>query len=64
MTISLEMVVPGLAGYWLDRRLAIKGLFTVIGFGLGLVVGMWHLMRIARRSEGVRNEQEPGPNRS
>ena len=46
MTISLEMVVPGLVGYWLDQKLGTKALLTVVGFGLGTTVGIWHLIQI------------------
>jgi hypothetical protein len=53
MTISLEMVVPGLVGYWLDQRLGTKAILTVVGFALGTTLGMWHLIRIA-------NDPPPG----
>lgn len=42
-TVALEMVLPGLAGVWLDKQLA-TGVFALIGFGLGMVVGIWHLL--------------------
>ena len=48
ISIALEMVIPGLMGYWLDRRLGTKALFTVCGFLLGMALGMWHLLKIAR----------------
>ena len=47
ITVSIEMVLPGLAGYWLDRRFGVIPLFTVAGFGVGLVLGMWHLIRMS-----------------
>ncbi len=47
IAVSIEMVVPGLAGYWLDRRIGLTPLFTVTGFGMGLVLGMWHLIRMS-----------------
>jgi hypothetical protein len=46
MTISLEMVVPGLVGYWLDQKLGTKAILTVVGFGLGTTLGIWHLVQI------------------
>jgi hypothetical protein len=52
ISISLEMVVPGLIGFWLDRKLRTRVVFTVVGFGLGFTLGMMHLMRIARPKEG------------
>jgi F0F1-type ATP synthase assembly protein I len=48
MAISLEMVVPGLAGYWIDTRLGTKALFMILGFVAGMTVGMLHLVQIAR----------------
>lgn len=49
ITISLEMVIPGLLGYWLDNRvLNTKILFTLLGFGFGLTFGTWHLIRMTK----------------
>ena len=45
-TVSLEMVLPGLGGYWLDLRLGTPPLLTVIGFACGLALGMWHLLKM------------------
>ncbi|MBW3599106.1 MAG: AtpZ/AtpI family protein [Planctomycetes bacterium] len=47
MIIGLEMVVPGLVGYWIDQRLGTKAVFTVGGFVLGMALGFWHLIKIA-----------------
>ncbi len=41
--IALEMVLPGLAGQWLDQRFGLSYL-ALVGFALGLVTGMWHLL--------------------
>lgn len=49
-TISLEMALPGLGGYWIDRRLGTKLVFTLIGVSLGMIVGGWHLMQITRQN--------------
>ena len=49
-TVGLEMVLPGLAGVYLDRKLGTSFL-TLIGFGLGLVVGMTHLLLMTAWSE-------------
>lgn len=48
MTISAEMVVPGLLGYWLDQRLGTRVLFLFVGFALGGMLATMSLMRIAR----------------
>jgi hypothetical protein len=42
-TVALEMVLPGILGTWLDRRWGTKFL-ALVGFALGLVVGIWHLL--------------------
>ena len=46
MIVSLEMVLPGLAGYWLDLQLGTVVVFMVIGMAVGCTGGMWHLMRM------------------
>ena len=46
-TISLEMVVPGVIGLWIDRKLGTGMLFLVLGVLLGLGMGMWHLIKLA-----------------
>jgi hypothetical protein len=42
-TVALEMVLPGLAGTWLDRRWGTNYL-AIVGFALGLGLGLWHLL--------------------
>jgi hypothetical protein len=49
MTISAEMVVPGLLGYWLDQKLGTRVLFLLLGFALGGVLATLGLMRIAKK---------------
>ena len=49
MTISAEMVVPGLLGYWLDQRLGTRVVFLLLGFGIGGTLATLQLMRIARK---------------
>jgi hypothetical protein len=55
MGVALEMVVPGIAGSWLDRRLG-TGFLVIVGFVFGLVVGVWHLLAmvgaIGKRNRG------------
>ena len=46
-TVVAEMVLPGLAGQWLDRRWGTDFL-TLVGFALGLTVGIWHLIAMTR----------------
>jgi F0F1-type ATP synthase assembly protein I len=48
-TISLEMVLPAIGGYWLDRHLGWgKPVFLLLGALLGFAVSMMHLVRLAR----------------
>ena len=54
MVLSLEMVLPGLAGYWLDQRLGTVVLFMLIGFGLGCTAAAAQLIQIAKSN---RNRQ-------
>lgn len=52
MVVALEMVLPGLAGYWLDQRLGTRVLLMLLGFGLGSTAAVVHLIRM------VQSEQE------
>ena len=47
----MQMVVLGLIGYWLDNKLEIRGLFTLLGFSLGMTFGTWQLIRFTRQPE-------------
>jgi F0F1-type ATP synthase assembly protein I len=46
MVVSLEMVLPGLAGYWVDQRLGTVCLFLVVGLLLGCTTAVVHLVRL------------------
>jgi Putative F0F1-ATPase subunit Ca2+/Mg2+ transporter len=46
MIVSLEMVLPGLAGYWLDQKLGTVVLFLLAGIAAGSACAMWQLMRM------------------
>ncbi len=47
-SICGEMLVPGLLGYWLDQALGFQfSIFALIGFFVGLVFGMTHLVLMA-----------------
>jgi hypothetical protein len=46
MTNALAMVVPGLMGLYLDRRLGSLPLLTFVGFALGMTVAIWQLPRM------------------
>lgn len=49
-TIALEMVVPTLLGYWLDRRLGSGVVFLLVGVVVGFSVALLSLLRLARSS--------------
>jgi F0F1-type ATP synthase assembly protein I len=51
IAVSFEMVVPGVIGYLVDQWLNTKIIFAIVGFGLGLTLGMWHLVRMSRSEE-------------
>ena len=47
-SICGEMLVPGLLGYWLDQALGFQfSIFALIGFFVGLIFGMTHLVLMA-----------------
>ena len=52
-SISLEMVLPGLIGYWLDQKFNTNVIFTILGFGGGLTLGMMHLIQLAQSSNAA-----------
>ena len=58
MTISAEMVVPGLFGYWIDQRLGTRVLFLLIGFAIGGILASMALMRIAKKRTGSSRGQD------
>ena len=48
MVVALEMVLPGLAGHWIDDQLGTVVLFLLIGLGLGSTAAIIHLIRMTR----------------
>ncbi len=58
--ISVQMVAPGIVGYLVDRKLETKALFTLIGFAIGMALGMWQLVRVAQSSNQNNQEQNGG----
>jgi F0F1-type ATP synthase assembly protein I len=55
ITISLGMVLPGLAGYWLDTKLGTLPLFLLVGFALGGMLAFGQLRAIA---SGTKNRRK------
>jgi len=56
MAVSLEMVLPGLAGVWLDRRLGTQ-FMALVGFAFGMLAGLVHLMAMASRA-GIQSKSK------
>jgi hypothetical protein len=48
MVVAMEMVLPGLAGHWLDEKLGTKVLFLLIGLALGSTAATFHLISMTR----------------
>ena len=55
--VALEMVLPGLAGYWLDKQLGTLVLFMMVGFLGGTTGAVIHLLRMTKADE--RKSREP-----
>jgi hypothetical protein len=47
-TISMEMVVPALIGYWLDQRWGTHNVLLSIGAVLGFIIGLRSLIQLTR----------------
>ena len=62
MTVSLEMVLPGLAGRWLDGRLGTSFL-VFLGFAFGLTAGVYHLL-VMTGAVGQQRKRNNGPPQS
>ena len=61
ISVAMEMVLPGLAGwYWIDRRLGTKFVFLVLGLVLGVVGGMIHLIRLVSPKNPVSGKKPGG----
>jgi F0F1-type ATP synthase assembly protein I len=50
IAVAVEMVLPGLAGHWLDRTWGTSPFLAAVGFLIGLVMGMTHLIVMAQAS--------------
>jgi F0F1-type ATP synthase assembly protein I len=48
-SIAAGMVVPGVLGYWVDRKLGTGGLCLVLGVVLGFACGLWQLVQLAQK---------------
>ena len=62
--MALEMVLPGIAGYWVDQQLGTVALFTLLGFALGSYVAMVHLIRMTQQVKKTSIHQSPSTNKN
>ena len=49
-TISLSMVLPGVAGIWVDNQLGTMPVFVILGVILGFALGMYQLLQLANEN--------------
>jgi hypothetical protein len=61
ITVALEMVVPGLAGGWLDKRWGTSFL-ALVGFAIGVSMGIWHLIVMTSPKRGDQGMRKSGKN--
>ena len=64
LAVSAEMVLPGLAGQWLDSRWGTNFL-ALVGFAIGIMAGIAHLLvmtsvRSNRRDGGKERRDSEG----
>ena len=62
MTACLEMVVPGLIGYYIDQKVGTRVVGTIVGFALGLTMGIWHLVKMTESRSGSSNRSDDSAN--
>jgi F0F1-type ATP synthase assembly protein I len=61
--VGIEMVVFGLGGIWLDDRLHVKPLFALLGFAVGIGIGIVHLLAMTaadRKKTSPTRKSPPG----
>lgn len=58
--VAFEMVLPGVGGFWLDGKLGTK-FIGLIGFGIGFVLGMWHLLAMTSSSSAAKSDAQQDP---
>lgn len=54
-TVALEMVLPAIAGGYLDRRLGSR-YWVFVGLAVGMATGMYHLLQMTRKPNGQDNK--------
>jgi len=59
MAASMMMVLPGLGGQWLDRKLG-TCLLVLVGFALGITVSIYYLLLITSVSNDSDEKKQSG----
>ena len=59
--VALEMVLPGLAGHWLDQRLGTVVLLMLLGFALGGTAAVVHLIHMVRAENEANSKRQNSP---
>lgn len=47
-SVALEMVLPGVLGYWIDQKLGTVMVFLLLGVILGMTGGLIHLVKMVQ----------------
>jgi F0F1-type ATP synthase assembly protein I len=58
-TIAVEMVIPGLIGYWIDPKLGTKPVCLILGTIAGFSLGIWHLVQLANAAQRPKDGNKP-----
>ena len=61
IAICMEMVVPGLGGYWLDKKFDTEPWLALLGFGLGMLLATMQLIRMTSHAGGHKKSNPPKP---
>lgn len=57
-TISMEMILPALVGYWLDQRWGTRPVFIILGTILGFTIGLMSLIQLTRQPGANRKDND------
>jgi hypothetical protein len=58
IVVALTMVLPGLAGHWVDKQLGTVVFFLLIGLGLGCTAAVLQLIQITRSVKPPKSRQK------
>jgi hypothetical protein len=55
MVVAMTMVLPALAGHWVDEKLGTVVLFLLVGLALGCTAATFQLIQIAKQSKSKKH---------